>query len=125
MIWRSSPHVIRHIHKIVIAGYEVDLQLYACVITNFTVMSTRGDWSPLMSTKSIALAPPASLGEVIQRIATTDQLPRQRRHDLTCAVRQVSRLLGGLPADIPANPETLKRGLSLITPAAAGTAELV
>jgi hypothetical protein len=75
-----------------------------------------------MSNKSIALAPPASLGEVIQRIATTDQLPRQRRHDLTSAVRQVARLLGGLPADIPANPETLKREPH--HPAAAGKTRL-
>ena len=36
------------------------------------------------------------------------------------AVRQVARLLGGLPADIPANPEALRRGLNLMTPAAAG-----
>ena len=73
-----------------------------------------------MSTKAVALAPPATLAEVLDRIAAMDALPRQRRHDLLSAVRQVARLLGGLPADVPANPEALKRGLNLMTPAAAG-----
>ena len=36
------------------------------------------------------------------------------------AVRRIARLLDGLPADIPAAPEALKRRLSLFTPAAAG-----
>jgi integrase len=36
------------------------------------------------------------------------------------AVRQVARLVGGMPADIPANPEALRRALNLVTPAAAG-----
>ena len=36
------------------------------------------------------------------------------------AVRRVARLLGGLPADIPANPEALRRGLNIMTPASAG-----
>ena len=44
----------------------------------------------------------------------------QRRQDLQSAVRQVARLLGGLPADVPADPEALKRGLNILTPAAAG-----
>jgi integrase len=47
-------------------------------------------------------------------------LPRQRRHDLMSAVRRVTGLLDGLPADIPADPEALRRRLSLLTPAAAG-----
>ncbi len=85
-----------------------------------TVMSTRGNWSPLMSANAVALAPPATLAEVLDRIAAMDALPRQRRHDLLSAVRQVARLLGGLPADVPANPEALKRRLNLMTPAAAG-----
>ena len=73
-----------------------------------------------MSTKPVALGPPANLAEVIERIAAMDGLPRQRRHDLMSAVRQVARFLGGLPADVPANPEALRRALSLLTPAAAG-----
>jgi integrase len=36
------------------------------------------------------------------------------------AVRQVARLLGGLPADVPADPEALRRGLNVMTPASAG-----
>ena len=72
-----------------------------------------------MSTKPVTLGPPATLAEVLDRVATLDQLPRQRRHDLMSAVRQVARLLGGLPADVPANPEALKRGLKLLSPAAA------
>ena len=36
------------------------------------------------------------------------------------ALRQVARLLGGLPADIPANAEALRRRLNVITPASAG-----
>ena len=72
-----------------------------------------------MSTKPVALGPPANLAEVIERIAAMDGLPRQRRLDLMSAVRQVARLLGGLPVDVPANPEALRRALSLLTPAAA------
>src|SRR6516162_1917938 len=84
------------------------------------IKSTRDNWSLLMSTKSVALAPPATLAEVTDRIAAMDSLPRQKRHDLSSAVRRVAGLLDGLPADIPANPEALRRGLSLMTPAAAG-----
>ena len=36
------------------------------------------------------------------------------------AVRQVARFIGGLPADIAANPTALRRGLNLMTPASAG-----
>jgi hypothetical protein len=52
---------------------------------------------------------------VLDRIAAMDVLPRPRRHDLLSAVRQVARLLGGLLADVAANPEALKRGLNLMT----------
>jgi hypothetical protein len=76
-----------------------------------------------MSTKLVSLAPPANLAEVIQRILSLDDLPRQRRQDLMSAVRQVARLIGGLPADVPADPETLRRGLKLLTPAATGMTE--
>ena len=72
-----------------------------------------------MSSQPVALGPPANLAEVIERIAAMDGLPRQRRFDLTSAVRQVARFLGGLPSDVPANLEALKRALSLLTPAAA------
>ena len=73
-----------------------------------------------MSTNAVALAPPATLAEVLDCIAAMDALPQQRRHDLLSAVRQVARLFGGLPTDVPADPEALKRGLNLMTPAAAG-----
>ena len=73
-----------------------------------------------MSTKPVSLAPPATLAEVMQRILSSVDLARQRRQDLMSAVRQVARLVGGMPADIPADPEALRRALSIITPAAAG-----
>ena len=73
-----------------------------------------------MSIKPVSLAPPANLAEVIERILSMEGLQRQRRDDLMSAVRQVARLIGGLPADIPANPEALRRGLNLMTPASAG-----
>lgn len=72
-----------------------------------------------MSTKAASLAPPANLAEVMERILSLESLPRQRRDDLMSALRQVARLVGGLPADIPADPEALKRELKLLTPAAA------
>jgi integrase len=73
-----------------------------------------------MSTKTSSLAPPATLAEVLERILSMDGLPRQRRQDLMSAVRQVARLIGGLPADVSADPEALKRGLNILIPAAAG-----
>ena len=36
------------------------------------------------------------------------------------AVRQVARLIGAPPVDVPANPEALRRGLNVMTPASAG-----
>jgi integrase len=72
-----------------------------------------------MSIKVASLAPPANLAEVMERILSLKSLPRQRRDDLMSALRQVARLVGGLPADIPADPEALKRELKLLTPAAA------
>jgi site-specific recombinase XerD len=73
-----------------------------------------------MSTKTASLASPANLAEVMERILSLGGLQRQRRDDLMSAVRQVARLIGGLPADIPANPEALRRGLNALTPASAG-----
>ena len=73
-----------------------------------------------MSTKPVSLAPPANLTQVRERILSLEGLARQRRQDLMSAVRQVARLVGGMPADIPADPEALRRALSIITPAAAG-----
>jgi hypothetical protein len=49
-----------------------------------------------------------------------ENLQRQRRDDLMSALRQVARLIGGLPIDIPANPEALRHRLNIITPASAG-----
>jgi hypothetical protein len=72
-----------------------------------------------MSNRAASLAPPATLAEVMERILSLEGLQRQRRDDLLSAIRQVARLVGGLPADIPADPEALKRELKLLTPAAA------
>ena len=73
-----------------------------------------------MSIKSVALSSPATLAEVLDRLRNTETLPHQRRLDLMSGVRQVARLLGGVPEDIPADPEALRRRLKLLTPAAAG-----
>jgi integrase len=73
-----------------------------------------------MSIKAASLSPPANLAEVMQRILSIDDLAHQTRQDLVSALRQVARLIGGMPADVPANPEALRRALSLMTPAAAG-----
>jgi integrase len=73
-----------------------------------------------MSTLPVALAPPTTLAEVLDRIAGMDHLPRQKRHDLMSAIRQVARLLSGLLTDVPAHPDPLRRRLNLITPAGAG-----
>lgn len=73
-----------------------------------------------MSIKSVALSPPSHLAEVLERIAAMDRLPRQRRLDLMSAVRRVARLIGDVPADIPADPEALRRRLRPLTSAAAG-----
>lgn len=73
-----------------------------------------------MPTKPVALGPPATLAQVLEQIATMNSLPSQKRHDLLSGVRRVARLLDSLPADVPADPEALKRRLSLLTPAAAG-----
>lgn len=72
-----------------------------------------------MSAKSASLTPPTNLAEVMERILSLEGLQRQRRDDLMSALRQIARLIGGLPADIPADPEALKRGLKFLTPAAA------
>jgi hypothetical protein len=73
-----------------------------------------------MAIKQGSLAAPATLADVLARILSMDGLPRQRQQDLMSAVRQVARLVGGMPADIPADPEALRRMLAIITPAAAG-----
>jgi integrase len=49
-----------------------------------------------------------------------DSINRQRRDDFMSALRQVARLIGGLPADIPANPEALRRALNVMAPTSAG-----
>jgi integrase len=73
-----------------------------------------------MSTKPIALSSPATLAEVLGRLTAIEALPRQRRLDLMSGVRRVARLMGDVPADIPAEPEALRRRLKFLTPAAAG-----
>jgi integrase len=73
-----------------------------------------------MSIKPASLTPPSNLAEVLERILSMEGLQRQRRDDLMSGIRQVARLIGGLPVDIPANPEGLRHRLKLITPASAG-----
>ena len=53
-----------------------------------------------MSTKLVALGPPATIAQVLERIAAMNLLPSQKRHDLMSAVRRVARLLDSLPAQI-------------------------
>ena len=73
-----------------------------------------------MSTQPGALGPPAHLEQVIERIAAMETLPTQKRHDMASAVRGVARVLDAFPADIPADPQFLKRRLGILTPSAAG-----
>ena len=72
-----------------------------------------------MSTKPVALAPPENLAQVLQCITALD-LPRQKQHELSSAIRRIAKLLGALPADVPADPEALRRKLILFTAAGAG-----
>jgi integrase len=72
-----------------------------------------------LSIKSVALSSPATLAEVLDRLRAIEALPHQRRLDLMSGVRQVARLLGSVPEDIPADPEASRRHLKLLTPAAA------
>ena len=67
-----------------------------------------------MSTKPIALSSPATLAEVLGRLTAIEALPRQRRLDLMSGVRRVARLMGDVPADIPAEPEALRRRLKFL-----------
>jgi integrase len=73
-----------------------------------------------MSNKSASLAPPANLTEVLDRLLSLEGLAQQRRQDLMSAVRQVARLLGSVPADVPSDPEALRRRLAIMTSASAG-----
>ena len=73
-----------------------------------------------MSIARASLIPPRNLAEVNERILSLEDLARQRRQDLMCAVRRIARLLGGQAADIPADPEVLRRSLMTLTPASAG-----
>jgi integrase len=73
-----------------------------------------------MSAKAYALSPPLTLAAVLDRLAGAEDLGRQRRLDLMSAVRKIARLLGAIPADIPADPEALRSRLRLLTPAGAG-----
>jgi hypothetical protein len=47
-------------------------------------------------------------------------LTRQRQLDLMFGVRQIARLLGVVPADLPADPQALRQRMGLLTPAGAG-----
>jgi hypothetical protein len=68
----------------------------------------------------VALAPPETLADVLAGIAAMGTLPRQKRHDLMSAIRRTAMLLDASPADVPADPEALRRRLRLLTPAAVG-----
>jgi hypothetical protein len=74
-----------------------------------------------MSKKEVdALSSPATLAEVLDRLAGRETLARQRQLDLMSGVRQIARLLGAVPADAPADPQALRQRLRLLTPAGAG-----
>ena len=74
-----------------------------------------------MSTRSLSLAPPANLAEVLERLSLMGDQSRQRRQDLMSAVRKVAKLLDCMPADLPADPEALRKSINPFTPASAGT----
>jgi hypothetical protein len=73
-----------------------------------------------MSKKVDALSSPATLAEVLDRLAGRETLARQRQLDLMSGVRQIARLLGAVPADVPADPQALRQRLRLLAPAGAG-----
>jgi hypothetical protein len=104
----------------VIIGWKVRKQFYVCVLTIVLLVSTIGHWRPLTSTKPIVLSSPRTLADVLGRLTAIEALPRQRRRELMSSVRRVARLMGDVPANIPADLEALRRRLKLLTPAAAG-----
>jgi hypothetical protein len=74
-----------------------------------------------MSTKTPSrAAPPTTLADVISHIQQRPDLPQQRRHDLTSAVRMIAKLLGQSPADIAANPAAIRPRLTPFIAAGAG-----
>jgi hypothetical protein len=73
-----------------------------------------------LSTKVDALSPPTTLADVLDRLAERKTLARQRQLDLMSGVRQIARLLGAVPADLPADPQALRQRTGLLTPAGAG-----
>jgi integrase len=60
---------------------------------------------------------------VISHLQAQHELPRQRRHDLTSAVRSVARLLGQPTSDIEANPAAIRQRLVPFTAASAGMSQ--
>src|SRR5438445_1283904 len=68
-----------------------------------------------MSTAPISRIVPANLAEVIERIAASEDLPLRRRHELTSAVRVMSRLLALPPSEVAADPKALRSRLSQMT----------
>ena len=73
-----------------------------------------------MTTNPSALSPPSTLQAVIDRILAMENPARQRRQDLCSALRRVADLVGQPASNVPADAATIRRQLSLFTPASAG-----
>jgi integrase len=68
---------------------------------------------------STAPSSPATLGDVLALISQAE-LPERKREEVRSAIRTVARMLGGQPANIAADPATLRRRLETIAPEAKG-----
>jgi integrase len=85
-----------------------------------------------MTTSTASLTGPApapgtpvsfTLADVIRCLQDHPNLPTQRRHDLTSAVRTVARLLDHPAADLPADPAAIRQRLAVFTAAGAGMSD--
>lgn len=83
-------------------------------------MITNGHASLLLSTTTQSREPSPTLADVIARLDLRPDLPQQRRHDLTSAVRRIASLLGQRPEDIVADAAAIRQRLAPFTAAGAG-----
>jgi integrase len=74
-----------------------------------------------MSTDPASQAPvPATLGDVLDVLQGRDDLQPWLRRDLCSAIRTLCRALGQVPADVPAEPDALRRRMKDLSAPALG-----
>jgi integrase len=105
---------------IVTVGYQIYLQLYLHLITNYVVLSTKGHGCPKMSIEPPSLTAPTTLDAVINAVLARTDIGIRRRQEMASAVRVTSRLLGQPATAIPADPKLLRGRIAEITAAGAG-----